>query len=300
MKRTIVLKKAKKLRRIGAAIIDIMVVLVVFIAMYLIIDPIVTSGNKYQENLKRHSEILVSSGLFEYSVDGVSSVYISKDIDAKITLFLNEHTSDGISYYNELKDKSELFNVDNGVYTFKTDVSESVQNNFYELALTDISSSSYFNDYLLTFKDAKEVGAYLQSISVVKVMIPLILAMFAYYLAVPLIRKDHSTLGKIMFKLKIYSKKGDLVPSRLQILFRQLIYIFFEIMISIYTMFMFMGIPIPLVISLCLVLFSSYSITFHDLCCSTFVVDDEVIANNTPESEKLYITIIEDDEKEDK
>ena len=54
MKRTIVLKKAKKLRRIGAAIIDIMVVLVVFIAMYLIIDPIVTSGNKYQENLKRH------------------------------------------------------------------------------------------------------------------------------------------------------------------------------------------------------------------------------------------------------
>ena len=66
-------------------------------------------------------------------------------------------------------------------------------------------------------------------------------------------------------------------------------------MISIYTMFMFMGIPIPLVVSLCLVIFSPYSITFHDLCCSTFVVDDEVIANNTPESEKLYITILEED-----
>ena len=68
-----VLKKAKKLRRIGAAIIDLLVVLVLFIALFLIVDPIVTSSKKYQENLKQHSEILISSGLFQYAEDGISS-----------------------------------------------------------------------------------------------------------------------------------------------------------------------------------------------------------------------------------
>lgn len=300
MKRTIVLKKARKIRRIGAAIIDLLVVLVIFIAMFLIVDPIVTSSKKYQENLKQHSDILVSSGLFEYGTDGISSVYISKDIDRKITVFLNEHSDGGLSYYNGLKDKSELFNVVDGVYTFKVEVNEQTQKKFYDLALQDVTSSTYFNEYLLTFENAEEVGAYLQSISVVKIMIPLFLAMLSYYLAMPLIRKDHNTFGKLMFKLRIYSKKGGLEPSKVQILIRQLIYVFFEIMISIYTMFMFYGLPLPLVVSLCMVLFTASSITFHDLCCSTFVVEDEVVANNTSESDKLYLTIIEDDKKEDK
>ena len=300
MKRTIVLKKAKKLRRIGAALIDILVALVLFIVLFLIVDPIVTSNKRYQENLKLHSEILVSSGLFEYSEDGISSGYIKKDIDSKITIFLNTHSDNGISYYNELKDKSKLFDVNNGVYTFKSTVSEQTQKEFYNLALEDITSSSYFNEYLETFDDAIRIGSYLQAISVIKIMIPLILALVGYYLAMPLIRKDHNTFGKIMFKLRIYSKKGSLEPSKIQIAMRQLIYVFFEMLISAYTVFMFFGIPLPLVVSLIMVLFSASSITFHDLCCSTFVVEDEVIANNTSESDKLYLTIIEDDKKEEK
>ena len=136
MKRTIVLKKARKIRRIGAAIIDLLVVLVIFIAMFLIVDPIVTSSKKYQENLKQHSDILVSSGLFEYGTDGISSVYISKDIDSKITIFLNEHSDGGLSYYNGLKDKSELFNVVDGVYTFKVEVNEIVTS---PLALSNVA-----------------------------------------------------------------------------------------------------------------------------------------------------------------
>ena len=298
MKRTIVLKKAKKLRRIGAAIIDLLVVLVLFIALFLIVDPIVTSSKKYQENLKQHSEILISSGLFQYAEDGISSEYIKEDIDKKITIFLTNNSDDGIKYYNELKDKSELFDVNNGVYTFKTIVTEQTQKEFYNLALEDITSSTYFNEYLETFKNVNEIGSYLQAISVIKIMIPLIIAMVGYYLAMPLIRKDHNTFGKIMFKLRIYSKKGSLEPSTIQIVMRQLIYVFFEILISIYTMFMFFSIPIPLVISLVMVLLTSTSITFHDLCCSTFVVEDEVVANNTSESEKLYLTIIEDDKEE--
>lgn len=298
MKRTIVLKKARNLRRIGAAIIDLLVVLVLFIVLFIIVDPIVTSNKKYQENLKQHSDILVSSGLFEYGEDGISSEYIKEDIESKITIFLNENTDNGITYYNELKDKSELFDVNNGIYTFKSTVSESTQKEFYNLVLEDITSSSYFNDYLATFEDAIRIGSYLQAISVIKIMIPLFIAMLGYYLAMPLIRKDHNTFGKIMFKLKIYSKKGGLEPSTIQIVMRQLIYVFFEILISIYTMFMFYSIPLPLVVSLCMVIFTSTSITFHDLCCSTFVVEDEVVANNTSESDKLYLTILEEDKEE--
>ena len=300
MKRTVVFKKARKLRRIGAALIDLMVVLVLFIVLFLIVDPIISSSSKYKENLKQHSEILVSSGLFEFNEDGISSDYITKDVDVKITSFLTQYTTDGIQYYNSLKEKSELFDIVNGEYVFKSTVTDSTKNEFYSLALEDITSSSYFNDYLSTYKDAIEIGTYLQAISVVKVMIPLILAMLGYYLTMPLVRKDHNTFGKLMFKLRIYSKKGGLEPSKVQILIRQLMYVFFELMISIYTIFMFYGLPLPLVVSLCMVLFSPYCITFHDLCCSTFVVEDDVVANNTPESDKLYITILEEDEKEKK
>ena len=127
--------------------------------------------NKYEENLKQHSEILISSGLFEYGQDGISSEYIKKDIDSKITIFLNTHTDNGINYYNELKEKSELFDNNNGVYTFKSTVSEQTQKEFYNLALEDITSSSYFNEYLETFEDAVRIGSYLQSISVIKIMI---------------------------------------------------------------------------------------------------------------------------------
>ena len=99
--------------------------------------------------------------------------------------------------------------------------------------------------------------------------------------------------------LRVYSKKGTLEPTKLQIAFRELVYIFFELVISFYTVTMFYGIPVTLLASLLMVFFTNHNQSFHDLCCSTIVVDEEPVQNNTRESDKIYLTIIEED-KEDK
>ena len=296
MERNIVFKRAKHLRRIGAAIIDLIVVFVLFVVFFLIVDEIFISSKQYKENLARHSEILVESGLYEMKNDNV--IYVENDKETKIITFLNTYTDQNESYLTELKSKSELFTCENNVCSIKVDAKQEEITKFYNNVIDKISKSDLFNQYLKKFEDAEQLLNYFQAQNTFKLMTSVLLALLIYYMIVPMIRKDHNTFGRLMFKLRVYSKKGGLEPTKLQIAFRELVYIFFEMILSFYTITMFYGIPITLVISLCMVFFTKYNQSFHDLCCSTIVVDDEVVQNNTRESEKIYLTIIEDDKEE--
>ena len=297
MERHIVFKKAKNLRRIGSAIIDIIVVFVIFVIFFLITDEIFTSSKQYKENIARHSEILVESGLYEMKDEKV--IYVLNDKEAKIITFLNTYADEKEQYLINLKNESKLFTCENNACSIVEGTKDEDLVYFYNGVIDKISSDKMFEKFLSNYEDSQELTNYFQAQNTFKLMLSALLAMLCYYMVVPMIRKDHNTFGRLMFKLRVYSKKGSLEPTKLQIAFRELIYIFFELILSFYTVTMFYGIPVTLVFSLILVIFTDHNQSFHDLCCSTIVVDDEVVANNTRESEKIYLTVIEED-KEDK
>lgn len=296
MERNIVFKRAKHLRRIGAAIIDLIVVFVLFVIFFLIVDEIFISSKQYKENLARHSEILVESGLYEMKNDTV--IYVENDKEAKIITFLNTFTDKDESYLTALKDKSELFTCENNACSIVQGSKEEDITRFYNGVIDTIAKSELFEQFLDNYEDSERLLRYFQAQNTFKLMTSFFIAFLIYYMVVPMIRKDHNTFGRLMFKLRVYSKKGVLEPTKLQIAFRELVYIFFELILSLYTVTMFYGIPVTLVISLMMVFFTKHNQSFHDLCCSTIVVDDEVIQNNTRESEKIYLTVIEEDKEE--
>ena len=297
MERHVVFKKAKGLRRIGAAIIDLIVVFVLFVLLFLVVDEIFTSSKQYKENLARHSEILVESGLYDMK-DG-NIIYIENDKEIKIIDFLIKYTDKNESYLNDLKSKSELFTCENNACSIVSDTKKEDLDKFYNSVIDGISKGELFEQYLSNYEDAQELTNYFQAQNTFKLMISVVLGMLIYYMVIPMVRKDHNTFGRLMFKLRVYSKKGTLEPTKLQIAFRELVYIFFELVISFYTVTMFYGIPVTLLASLLMVFFTNHNQSFHDLCCSTIVVDEEPVQNNTRESDKIYLTIIEED-KEDK
>ena len=118
------------------------------------------------------------------------------------------------------------------------------------------------------------------------------------YLLIPMLNKEGKTIGKFAFKLKVVSKVGNNpTPTKLQILFRQLVTIFFEFVMSIATLgFVGIILPITLLISTCMLFLTKYNQSFHDICCSTFLIDE--YPNNKPitENEKYEIVYISSEE----
>lgn len=297
--KTIVFKKAKKLRRIGSAVIDLLFSLVLTLIIALFVSAIISRTSSYKNAYARYQEIMTDSYIYELNDNG-QAVIINNDYDNKITLFFDNHTENGIDYYNNLKKESGLFDETSpGVYVIKEGTDEKSLTDFYQSILRKLTDSKqesykYFNGYLTSVADAGDVYNRLYSFLIIEIMISFLLAFLIYYLAIPMIRKDNRTFGKMMFRLQIYSKKENLQPKKIQILFRELVFIFFELLISIYTVVTFF-VPVTLLISLIMAMFTKYDQSFHDLVCQTFVVDDEMVNNQTRESDKIYISVVEDE-----
>ena len=122
-------------------------------------------------------------------------------------------------------------------------------------------------------------------------MTSVLLALLIYYMIVPMIRKDGKTIGKIAFKIGIVSKiNANTTPTKLQLLFRQLVTVLFEFVLSIATIG-FVGVPLPLtlLISMVMLMMSKYNQSFHDFCCSTFLVDEYPNDSPIKENDKYEI-----------
>ena len=297
MTKNVVLKKAKKLRVIGSSTIDLIFAIVLTVLIAIVVSGIFGRTEKYNNYRQRHTEILVNSHLYEES-NGTATL-VTNDIDTAITAFLTEYSEDGMSEYKQTKLNSGYFTEDGDNIVVKNDVAPETITKFYKQVLVELTSSNYtsykfFDAYLGQIEDAREVYNYLKAIVVIELIISFLVAVLIYYVILPMTRKDNKTFGKMFFHLAIYSKKGNLKPSKIQILFRELSYIFFELLLSLYTTVTFY-VPVALIFSLLMMLFTKYGQTFHDFVCQTIVVDEEPVAFNTRESDKIYLTVVEDD-----
>jgi len=238
--------------------------------------------------MKVYNQYAVSSGLYQYDEDNKNIVqYQIKDEQVLIDFYFEK--IDNQEAYIERKKASGLFDYDETTKQFikKSDVSDEQLYTFYT-RMQNIAINSYLSEYMNGFEEAKIASRKLAGYNLLELAITSFLGLLVVYLVIPLVSRNGISLGKLLFRLRIVSTKGNGQVKKVQLLFRGLVIILFEIIASIYTISMFY-VPLFLVISLIIMFLNKKQLTFHDLVCSTMVVDNEN-RSNVREAEKIIIT----------
>ena len=300
MTKNVVYKKPKWLRRISSALIDLIATLILALLLSFATTPLsnyLFDATNAQNTINTY---LVETQLYHES-NGEAIINTNvKDYDQRLTYFYETYT-DNPKEYEDKKELSKLFVLDETTnkyvevsYDYNSDTETRNKYLVFYREVTDHCINNYLEDFLNTKADYKNALAAISQATYFSILIAAVIAFIVFYLIVPLIDKQGRTLGKIAFKLRIISLASiNAKPSKLQILFRQLITILFEYILTISTIGMF-GIPLPiaLIVTIILVIFTKYNQSLHDLCASTFLVDD--YPNNQPinEGEKYVITYV--------
>lgn len=286
--RNVVYIKPKLLRRICSAIIDFILLMVLGVFFSFAITPIIENTSSYKENMSIYNEYAVASGLYQFDEEHEKIIqYQIKDEQILIDFYCNKTANE--ETYVTKKKESNLYDYDENTKTFtkKEETTDEQLYTFYT-RMQNIGIDSYLNDYIESFDEAKKASHLLAAYNLLELSICAFLGLLIVYILIPLIFKDGISIGKLMFRLRIVSTKGNGQVRKLQLFFRGLVIIFFEMIASIYTMSMFY-VPLFLVISLIIMFVNKKQLTFHDLVCSTMVVDSEN-RSNIRESEKIIIT----------
>ncbi|MCI5745225.1 MAG: RDD family protein [Erysipelotrichaceae bacterium] len=306
MEKKITLRKPKWLRRITSAFLDLMIAFILALLFSFLTNPIVNLIYDGEQLYKTYCDYAVSTKL--YIVDENNNLILNDSIihyDENLTYFYLHCTDNKIDEYNAKKSESSLFYFDNESQSYLeipydyNDVEKRNEHvNFYQ-PIRDYCLANYIDNYLNSIDDFKKVCALLNKIDYINLLLCSSLSLLVVYLLIPIINKDGNSIGKMAFKLKIISKINiDLKPSKLQIIFRQLVLIVFELLLTISTIGFF-GIPLPLVLilSIVLMIFTKYNQTFHDLCCSTIVIDNEISDKPIDEGSKYSLIFYYEKEK---
>lgn len=134
----------------------------------------------------------------------------------------------------------------------------------------DEASSSFKKD-----SNAMELSSKVNTITTLGTSVELLLALLPNYLLFPLIFKNGQTLGKKLMKIAIVDKKGCKI-SFLNLIMRNIVGLYlFDLLVSYFFMFI-IDVPIIVVVSLIMALFTKGKRTIHDLIANTYVVDEEM------------------------
>lgn len=308
MEKKVVLRKPKWLRRFSSAFLDLLIAFIVALLLSFATKPLgmaIFDGKNARETF---NEAYVSTHLYEYNdnMKGTSSdVIIVTDItsfDENITYFY-ENCTDGklFEYVTKKSNRPDLFKYDNEndvyievEYDPNNDIEKRTDFTIFYNEVIEEALDKYLDSYLSKSDDFIKAITRLNLIDYFSLLISATISLLLVYLLVPFIDKEYRTIGKIAFKLKVVSKiNPNLTPTKLQILFRQIVLIFFEYVLTISTIGIF-GIPLPfvLMVSIVMVLVTKYNQSFHDVCCSTFLIDDYQNNNAMNANEKYEITFI--------
>ncbi len=295
------LTKASNFKRLGAAMMDFCIALIVsllflnFIAM-----PIADASVHLSEKREEYSEILFEAGLFVYIhregelesyhyqivADTFSSEEekkIQKDLgkedsnygyaaldDAylKITpLQYNQYLTQFYSkinktdVYEEHKKNCSLF--ENG--NLKNEEDFLNQRDFFDKEYQSLMSDA---TYLNLYEDGIIVSTY-SIISTTEWLVTIIsffLSFLIFYLLIPMFTKYHGTLGKMMMNMALVHQKTGYIASRVAVFIRFLVFLILEVVASLYLF------GLPLIASIIL-LFVLDGRSLHDLLAKTIVVD---------------------------
>lgn len=298
MEKTFVFKKPKWLRRIGSAVIDLLAAVIIALLFSYASTPITNAIFDSENVMKEYYSYAVESKLYVFNEDG--SIALINDIttyDDNLTYFYENCTDNKINeYLTKKSEHQDLFKYNEQTKSYE----EFDYLNNQELIgkymvfyaeVRDHCVNTYLNPYLSTQEGYKDALTTLNRILYTNILMCSFVGLLVIYLIIPLIHKDGKTIGKMMFKLKIISKVGNSPkPSKSQLLYRQLITVLFEYVLSVATFGIF-GIPLPLTLlfSMSMVFIGKYNQSFHDFATSTLLVDDSVDGKPINAGEKFEI-----------
>ena len=267
-------KPANALTRFGAAVLDAMLCfLLLTIVSSFISAPIIGNLEGYKANYEIYETKLVSSGLF-VKEENVVNVIIADfsmekvdEYDRKLLEFYEAYPSETEnkveSYVESKKKATDVFTYHEENASFEVTGSEAAVSSFYQQA---------YSDALVYFRTAdSEYGAAYSKVYLytqVNRYVSISAGLLIVYLLFPMVFKNGETLGKKLFSLRLAkADRPEEKASRVQILIRFAVIAFIEVGLSLFFYW------IPLILSLCLMLFTKNKSALHDLIAKTTVME---------------------------
>lgn len=227
---------------------------------------------KYKDRLvDSHLYIQKDDGLC-YSIDMINhdnsmneEEYIHY-LDTQLTLFYldEDFECSNIEQYNELKkNKEDIFKYDTtlNTYIYLDNVDNEAKLKFYKDAVTYSIDKVLVNDEL--------IEDYLNQImrnGLISLSMSFMASMFIFFLIIPMINKNRSTIGKYMFKIGLIDLKTKEILSRQQYTLRFIV-LFLETVISLMC---YGGV---LLISFALTIFTKNNSSLHDFAAKSMPIN---------------------------
>lgn len=227
---------------------------------------------KYKDRLvDSHLYIQKDDGLC-YSIDMINhdnsmneEEYIQY-LDEKLTLFYldEDFECSNIEQYNELKkNKEDIFKYDTtlNTYIYLDNIDNETKLKFYKDAVTYSIDKVLVNDEL--------IEDYLNQIlrnGLISLSMSFMASMFIFFLIIPMINKNRSTIGKYMFKIGLIDLKTKEILSRQQYTLRFIV-LFLETVISLMC---YGGV---LLISFALTIFTKNNSSLHDFAAKSMPIN---------------------------
>lgn len=267
-------------KRVFAFLIDILCTLLIAINLNNFVFSNLTKESlgttvleqKYKERLEdSHLYILKEDGLC-YSIDIINydnsmneEEYILY-LDTQLTLFYldEDFECSNIEQYNELKKNNEdIFKYDNilNTYVYLENVDNEAKLKFYKDAVTYSIDKVLVND--------EQVENYLNQImrnGLISLSMSFMASMFIFFLIIPMINKNRSTIGKYMFKIGLIDMNTKEILSRQQYTLRFIV-LFLETTISLMC---YGGV---LLISFAFTIFTKNNSSLHDFASKSMPIN---------------------------
>ncbi len=285
MKKIAVYERGKLLRRFGAVVFDLITVFIfTIIFASLITEPLIMNFSDYNvlyENIRTQS---LESRLYILNDEGELDV-ITSNYDDALTYFYTNY--DDIENYNQKKAESNLFTYDETTSSYIEIGSEKDLKEFYRLTVIEARDTILF-----TSEKFYKVASKLEAYNFLIIFIACIPSFFIVFLIIPLIFYDRATIGMKLLKLKLVSKRSGMIASRVEVTFKFLIFLLFEVIAAVYTF------GLTAVISMIMVAVTPARTSFSDLICSVYTVDSSEQNKNIKEINQIVIPYYDIGEKE--
>ena len=269
--------KAPLIRRFGAFLTDVFILLLLFLSLNsYVVSPLLAKSYQYESLVDLYLNRQLDSNLYvtynnkivefidTYDSTLENQYKFYEKVDEKLNAFYTEFSNEGIKLndFNSSKETSNLFELVEGEYVLKNNVTVIQLSEFYSKEYD--KAISLFNHYDDEYLDlARKITLF----DIYSILISSSVALILLYLIIPLCMKNGETLGKLLLSIGVVSAKDGFRVKKSQTVVRFLILFIFEFALSLFL------VAIPLIVSFSFLVFSKKSNAIHDYFAATICVD---------------------------